>query len=398
MASPTASTTVSESRRSGMVVVDRVITTRDREDFHRLPFRIYAGDRNWVPPLVAERRDFLDPQRNPFFAHAACELFLARRDGVPVGRIAAVEDRNFNRFQGTKTGIFGLYEAIDDDDVARALFEAARKWVHDRGLETILGPLNLSSNHDLGLLREGFDSPPAVMMPYNPRYYVRQFEEVLGLPKAKDLYAWWMWSTAPEPEKMVRISDKIREREGLVVRPLRFDDLAAEAARIKEIYNAAWEKNWGFVPLTDAEFAALVKELKQVAIPDLALLVEARGEPVAFSVTIPDLNQALIHVGGRLTRFGLPIGLAKLLWHSRKIDQLRLLLLGIKQPWRKRGLDAILCLDTMRTAKRLGFKGGEVSWTLEDNVLINRAIESMGGQRYKTYRVYETPVHPAGKK
>ena len=385
-------------RESGRVVVDRVITARDRDEFLHLPYRIYAGDRNWVPPLLMERRDFLDRARNPFFAQAACELFLARKNGVPVGRIAAVEDRNYNAFQGTRLGTFGLYEAIDDDEVAVALFAAARKWVHDRGLEAIQGPLNLSSNHDIGLLREGFDGPPVVMMPYNPPYYVRHFEEVLGLPKAKDVYAWWNWSTAPEPEKMVRISDRIREREGLVVRPLRVKELDLEAKRIKEIYNSAWERNWGFVPLTDAEFDALVKELKQVVVPDLALMIEARGEPVAFSLTIPDINQALIHVGGRLTTWGLPIGLAKFLWHSRKIDQLRLMLLGIKKPWRKRGLDAILCLDTMRAARRLGYKGGEVSWTLEDNVLINRAIESMGGKRYRTYRIYETPVRPAGTK
>ncbi|MDX5399839.1 MAG: N-acetyltransferase, partial [Actinomycetes bacterium] len=166
----------------------------------------------------------------------------------------------------------------------------------------------------------------------------------------------------------------------------------AEARRIKEIYNEAWERNWGFVPFTDEEFDHTAKDLKQVAVADLILMAEVQGEPVAFSMTLPDLNQALIHVGGRLTTFGLPVGLAKLLWHSRKIDQLRLITLGIKAPYRKRGIDAILYLDTLRTARKLGYKGGEISWTLEDNVLVNRAIEMMGGQRYKTYRMYGVDV------
>lgn len=389
MAQPAAST---EAKQARSVVIERVATSRQRDAFLQLPYEIYAGDPNWVPPLLAERRDFLDPARNPFFKHATAELFLAKKDGKVVGRIAACEDRNYNAFHGEKVGFFGFYEAVDDDEVARALFEAARSWIRNRGLTKAIGPANFTSNHDLGLLVEGFDQPPVVMMTYNPRYYIRHFEQVLGLPRAKDLYAWWLSAHVDPPERVVRIAEKVRAKEGVVVRPVNLRDFANEARRIKEIYNAAWEKNWGFVPFTDEEFDHVARDMKQLAAPELILIAEVRGEPVAFSMTLPDLNQALIHVGGRLTTFGLPVGLAKLLWYSRKIDQLRLITLGIKEQYRKRGLDAILYLDTLRAARKLGYKGGEISWTLEDNVLVNRAIEMMGGQRYKTYRLYEAEV------
>ena len=381
-----------EASNTGRVSIERVTTRKQLDEFLELPYRIYAGDPNWVAPLLMERRDFLDPKKNPFFKHAATELFLARKDGALVGRIGACEDRNYNAFHGGKVGFFGFYEAVDDDEVAEALFDAARGWIRSRGLSEMIGPSSFTSNHEIGLLVDGFDSPPVLMMTYNPRYYIRHFEEVLGLQKAKDLYAWWMSAHVDPPERVVRIAEKVRAKEGVVIRPVNLKDFTEEARRIKEIYNAAWEKNWGFVPVTEEEFDHAAKDMKQIAVPDLVLVAEVQGEPVAFALTLPDLNQALIHVGGKLTTFGLPIGLAKLLWHARKIDQLRLIILGIKEKYRKRGIDAILYLDTLRAARKLGYKGGEISWTLEDNVLVNRAIEMMGGQRYKTYRVYEAEL------
>lgn len=228
-------------------------------------------------------------------------------------------------------------------------------------------------------------------MSYNPRYYPALYEAA-GFAKAKDLYAWELSSDVPPPEKVARIADKIRQRDGVVVRPVRLADFENEVRRIKDIYNAAWEKNWGFVPMTEREFDHMAREMKQLVVADLLLIAEVGGEPVAFSMTLPDANIALKAAGGRLTRFGLPIGLAKLVLAARKIKRLRLITLGIKEGFRKRGLDAILYLDTLRTAKRLGYTGGEISWTLEDNHLVNRAIESMGGRKYKTYRVYGRPL------
>lgn len=392
MAEPAEKLKAAPAKAATSVTIERVVTARQQDEFLALPARIYAGDPNYVPPLLMERRDFFDQAKNPFYKHATVELFLARKDGELVGRIAACEDRNYNAFHGSKTGFFGFYEAVDDDDVAHALFEAARSWIRNRGLAEMLGPSNFTSNHELGLLVEGFDSPPVVMMTYNPRYYIRHFEEVLGLKKAKDLWAWWLSAHVDPPERVVRIAEKVRAKEGIVVRPVNLKDFSEEAKRIKEIYNAAWEKNWGFVPFTDEEFDHAAKDMKQIAVPDLVLVAEVQGEPVAFSLTLPDMNQALIHVGGKLTTFGLPIGLGKLLWHSRKIDQLRLIMLGLKEQYRKRGIDAILYLDTLRAARKLGYKGGEISWTLEDNVLVNRAIEMMGGQHYKTWRIYEAEL------
>ncbi len=363
----------------------------EKDRFVKYQYQVYKDDLHWVPPLLMERHEFLDPATNPFFRHADVQLFLARRGGEIVGRIAAVEDRNYNAYRGTKTAYFGLYESVNDPAVAASLLRAARDWARWRGLDTILGPMSLSTNYEVGLLVEGFDSDPYVLMTYNPRYYAELFE-ACGLRKAKDLYAWERSAATPPPERFARIADKIRQHESITVRTVKLRDFDAEVARIKEVYNAAWEKNWGFVPMTDAEFEKLAKDLRKLVVSDLALIAEDRGEPIAFSLTVPDFNQALKRVGGRLTSFGLPLGLAKLLWYSRKIDRVRLITLGVKSGWRRRGIDAVLVVETIRRAHALGYTGGEISWTLEDNDLINRAIESCGCKRTKVYRVYEAPT------
>jgi ribosomal protein S18 acetylase RimI-like enzyme len=373
------------------VAITPVQSPADREAFIQFPYALYRDDPNWVPPLVMERRDFLNPRKNPWFDFGQVELFLARRGGQVVGRIAAVNDRRYNEFHGSRLGFFGMFECINDEGVARGLFEAAAGWVRAQGFEQMLGPVSFSTNYECSVLVEGFDAPPVVMMAYNPRYYPSLYE-ACGFLKAKDLWAWEMSSAVPPPEKVARIAEKVRQREGVVVRPVRMADFEAEVRRIKDIYNAAWEKNWGFVPMTEREFDHMAKEMKAVVRPELLLIAEVKGEPVAFSMTVPDANLALKAAGGRLTRFGLPVGLVKLALAARKIRRLRLITLGIKEGFRKRGLDAILYLDTLRTARELGYTGGEISWTLEDNQLVNRAIESMGGRKYKTYRMYQRTV------
>ncbi|QAT85632.1 hypothetical protein EJ065_4072 [Corallococcus coralloides] len=373
------------------VQVTPVRGAADRTAFIRLPYSLYRDDPNWVPPLEMERRDFLDPKKNPFFDYAEVELFLARRGQDVVGRVAAIKNPRHMEFHGTKEGFFGLFECVNDAGVARGLLDAASAWLKARGIDTVLGPANFSSNQDWGLLVEGYESPPALMMPYNPAYYAGLLE-TCGFTKAKDLFAFELSSSTPPPEKVARIAEKIRQREGVTVRPVNLKDFPAEVARIKQIYNAAWEKNWGFIPFTDREFEHMAKEMKAIVRPELLLIAEVKGEPVAFSMTLPDANAAFKAANGRLTTFGLPIGLVKLVLASRKLKRLRLLTLGIKEGYRRRGLDAILYLDTLRTAKELGYTGGEISWTLEDNHLVNRAIESMGGQRSKTYRVFQRPA------
>ena len=379
--------------RSGVseVTVTPAQSIADREAFIRFPYELYQNDPNWVPPLQMERRDFLDPKKNPWFQFGTAELFLARRDGKVVGRIAGVVDPRYNEFHNTNLGFFGMFESIDDQAVARGLFDAASTWLRAQGFPEMLGPVNFSTNYECSVLVEGFEASPAVMMAYNPRYYPALYEDC-GFTKAKDLWAFDLSSSAPPPEKVVRVAEKIRQRNGVVVRAVRMSDFPAEVQRVKDIYNAAWEKNWGFVPMTEAEFDHLAKEMKPMVVPELLLIAEVKGEPVAFSMTIPDANFALKAAGGRLTRYGLPIGLVKLVLASRRIRRLRLITLGVKEGFRRQGLDAILYLDTITAARRLGYSGGEISWTLEDNTLVNRAIESMGGVRSKTYRLYQRPT------
>ncbi|WP_163996477.1 GNAT family N-acetyltransferase [Pyxidicoccus caerfyrddinensis] len=387
-AEPSSPATASLPPLPSDVQVTPVRGSTEKMQFIRFPYGIYKNDPNWVMPLEMERKDFLDPKKNPFFQYGEVELFLARRGGEVVGRIAAIRNPRHMEVHGTKEGFFGLFECVNDAGITRALLDAAAAWLRERGMNAMLGPANVSSNQDWGLLIDGFDTPPAIMMPHNPPYYAALLE-ACGLTKAKDLYAFELSSSAAPPEKVVRIAEKLRVREGVTVRPVNMKDLDAEVKRIRDIYNSAWEKNWGFVPFTDAEFDHLAKDLKAIVRPELALMAEVKGEPVAFALTVPDANQAIKAAGGRLTHFGLPIGLAKLLLASRRINRLRLIILGIKEGYRRRGLDAILYLDTLRTAKQLGYVGGEISWTLEDNHLVNRAIESMGAQRSKTYRVYQ---------
>ncbi|MBI3182262.1 MAG: N-acetyltransferase [Myxococcales bacterium] len=373
------------------VTVTPVQSPRDRDAFVLFPYELYRDDPNFVPPLLMERKDFLDPRKNPWFQFGKAALFLARRGGQVVGRIAGVNDPRYNEFHGTRLGAFGMFECADDVRVARALFEAAATWCGAQGFGRMIGPMNFSTNYECSVLVEGFDAPPVVMMAYNPRYYPALYE-ACGFKKAKDLWAWELSSSVAPPEKVARIAEKVRQREGVVVRAVNMKDFESEVRRVKEIYNSAWEKNWGFVPMTDAEFDHMARELKQLVVPKLLLLAEVKGEPVAFSMTLPDANPALKAAGGRLTRFGLPIGLVKLLLAARRIKRLRLITLGIKEGYRRRGLDAILYLDTLKAARELGYTGGEISWTLEDNHLVNRAIESMGGRKYKTYRIYERAI------
>lgn len=394
LASPSTSTRVAEGLPlAGAVEVKRVRTRADRDLFIKFQIEHYRNDPNFVAPIVAERRDFLDPQRNPFLHHAEIALFWASQHGRCVGRIAAINDTAYNQFHNAEIGFFGMFETVDDLAVARALLDAAADWVRQKGMKQIVGPVNLSTNHDCGLLVEGFDQPPAMMMPYNPPYYAPLLASS-GFVKAKDLWSYELSTATVPPEKVVRIAQRLREQDGVRVRPLNMRDLAEETRRIKSIYNAMLERNWGFVPMNDDEFDLIANRLRPLVQirPQLCLIAEVQGEPVAFSLTLPDTNVALKEARGYLTSYGLPIGLARLIWAARRIDRLRVLLLGVKPGYRRRGIDALLYMETIRAARELGYTGGELGWTTEDNDLINRAIEAMGARRYKTYRIYERSV------
>ena len=372
------------------VIIETVRTRGDLDAFVRYQLELYAGDPYFVAPIVAERRDFLNRDKNPFFSHAEVQLSVAKRDGRVVGRIAAIDDALWNQFHNAETGFFGMFDAPDDPAIAAALLDCAAEFARSRGMKTLTGPMNLSTNHECGLLVEGFGFMPAMMMPYNFRYYGALLEG-WGLRKMKDLYAYDLSTSRAPPEKVVRVAQRLQEQQGVRVRPIDLRQLPEEIRRLKSIYNAMMDPAWLFLPMNEEEFDGIVARLRPLVRvrPELCLIAEVRGEPVAFSITLPDANRAIQAAGGFLTRWGLPVGLARMAWATRNIERLRVLLFGIKPGFRRRGLDALLYLETLRTARRLGYDGAELGWVTEDNELMVRAIESMGARRYKTYRIYE---------
>ena len=370
-------------QKGGSVTVVQVSRRKERDLFLKLPWRIYRGDPLWVPPLLVERRAFIDPRKNPFFQHAEVSLFLAFKDSTPAGRIAAIVNHNHNAFHKDKVGFFGLFECIEDWDVARCLFDAAGSCLRQRGMEVMRGPMSFSTNEEVGLLVQGFDESPMIMMPYNPPYYSELMERY-GFRKEMDLLA-FIRTAEDMPEKLYRIADKTKEKGRFTLRKLRPEELQKQILRFKQVYESAWERNWGFVPMTQAEIDHMAKELKKILDPDLVFFAEIEEKVVGFSLALPDINQALKRINGRL----LPLGIFKLLYYSRKIDQLRVLLLGVAQGYRRMGIDAALYLETFKEGMRKGYKRGEFSWILEANEAMIRPLERLGARHYKTYRVYD---------
>ncbi|WP_345184058.1 N-acetyltransferase [Streptomyces lavendulae] len=362
-----------------------------RKAFIRLPYRLYDGDACWMPPLEKELRALLDPRRNPFFDTGSVELFLARRQGKPVGRVAAVHNPRHNTHHGTTDGFFGLFECDNDPLAADALFHAAGQWLRGRGLISMTGPVAFTIHDECGTLVDGFGSPPAILMPYNPPYH-DQLLHSCGFTKAKDLWA-WEWSTETDMGPAIeRIARRAQQRHDVQVRPLNMADFEAETGRIWDIYTASWEQNWGFTPPSEREFRYLAAQLRQIIRPELALIAEVRGDPAAFALTVPDANQALKAARGRLTSFGLPLGLLRAARAARHIDRARTFALGVKAAYRGQGLDALLYTCTNRAGRELGYSTGELSWVLEDNTAMNAALARMGAQHSKTYRLYQRPL------
>lgn len=359
----------------------------DLTRFLKLPERMYRGDPCWVSPLLVERREFFNPKKNPFFNHAEVALYLAYKNGQPAGRISAHISRTHNTYHHEKAGFFGFFETVEDYPVAEALLQAAAEWGRAKGMDKIRGPLNFTTNHEVGLLVDGFNRPPVIMMTYNPAYYAR-FIEQFGFRKAMDLYAYYGTDDQPIPERVIRVIERVKERSGCTLRSMDFGNFDREVTTIKEVYNGAWAANWGFVPLTDEEFDFTAKDLKQIADPELILIAEDHGRPVGFSMALPDFNQVLIRLNGRL----LPFGLLKLLWLTkvrRIIDGVRVLTMGVLPEYRKRGLDNIFYLETFNRGVARGYRWGEFSWVLENNEMMKHVAENLGYRRYKTYRVYD---------
>ena len=368
--------------------IKHVRTRKDLLRFVRFAWKVYRNDPNWVPPLIGETAAFLDPQgKHPFHQHADVDLFMAldRENGSEeVGRIAVCVNHYHNRFHEERTAFFGFFECLREYPVAETLFDTACRWARARDMDTLRGPANLSTNEECALLVEGFDSPPKIMMSYNPPYY-REYIERFGFEKAMDAFAYYRSTAGGLPPEVLSFAGRLQEEGKIVIRQANRRSFNKEASIIHDIYNSAWEKNWGFVPMDHDEFHALAKQLERILIPELTLIAEVGGAPAAFSIALPDANQAMAKINGRLD----PISIARLWWHFRKIDEVRVITLGIRPEFRHLGIGPLLYLRSFEAAVKLGLKGGECSWTLENNDAINKAIENLGGKRYKTYRFYD---------
>jgi GNAT superfamily N-acetyltransferase len=354
--------------------------------FIDLPYRLYGPDDNWVPPLKMDIKDQLNQKKNPWFKHSEAEFFLARRGGQVVGRISAHIDHTFNEFQDNDWGLFGWFECADDEAVAEALFDAAGKWLKARGRDRMVGPFSYTTNDECGVLVEGFEIPPAILEPWNHTYYPQLFEGA-GMTKAKDLLIYSM-----------ELADKDKVRPAIYAAAARVDTgkyrlkhfsrltLKADVDRFLDIYNASWEKNWGFVPLNEEEVRHYAKTLLPVLDSNWAfVMIGEDGDNAGAALTLPDYNQVLRHLGGRL----LPFGWAKFLWHRRRIDRVRAFALGVKPRYRTTGLAAKLYVEHLETAARTGVTGGTMGWVLEDNRAMNKSIEAIGCKQIKRLRIYE---------
>jgi GNAT superfamily N-acetyltransferase len=378
------------------LTISTVESESDLMTFITFPWKVYKDNPYWVPPLISERVAFLDRDRNPFFQHARATYFLARRDKEVVGTIAAFTNDLYNEFQETNVGFFGFFEVLEDREVAEALLQTAVDWARDAGHDSIIGPAQFSTNDEVGLLIDGFDDTPRILMTYCHPYY-QNFIEGAGFQKAMDLLAYALdikHLSEHMPEKLIRVTDKVRERKNFVVRKIRMKEFDKEVDRIKPIYNKSWERNWGFVPMTNPEFDKLAKELKQLLDPNVVIIVEQEGEAIGFGLSLPDLCQPL--------RLAYPrpgenetITTIKLAWHwkvRRQVDWLRVFALGVLPEHRGTGVDALMYIETAKEAVKRGYKWAEMSWILENNEMMNRSVRLLGGEVYKTYRMYEKKV------
>jgi GNAT superfamily N-acetyltransferase len=373
----------------------RVRATRDRRDLKRfidLPYRLHARDPVWVPPLRRDVESLLSRSKNPFFEHAEAEYFIAERGDEVVGRIAAISNRLHNETHGDRVGFFGFFETVNDQAVAAALLAAASEWCRARNHDVLRGPASFSVNDECGLLVDGFERPPTLMMPHNPRYYMDLLEHA-GFTKARDLWVYQGGSEeryVPVPERLARGTELIRQRQGITLRPLNMKDFQGEVERIKELYNAAWEKNWGFVPMTDREIDHLAEQFKPVVIPELVPMAEKDGKLIGFGIALPDLNVVFRrHRSGRL----FPM-IIDLLWSlkMRRIRRARILLLGVRPDYRGKGVDAMLYHWIWTRSGERQIYWGEAGWILEDNPAMNAGLEKMTFRVYKTYRLYDRPI------
>ena len=369
------------------LTVRPAVSPGDIEESIRFPFALYRGYPHWVPPLLVERRDFLNPRKNPVYEYAEVQPLVARRGATVVGTITGLTNPRFGEFHPRERhiGFFGLYECERDAEASHALFTAAAEWLKVRGLSVMRGPTNLTTNDVVGLLVEGFEEDPAILMPYNPPYYAEQFD-AFGLSKVKDLFA--LEVRAEEYKgQLDKLASKLLLRGRITVRPVNLRRWNQELAFVRDCYNKAWAHNWGFVPWTDRELAVLAKQVKPLIDPRLALVGEIDGEPAAILIAVPDANEALKLARGRL----FPFGLIRILWRLKVTGcrRVRVLALGVLPKYRRLGLDGLLIRHAVQSGIPLGYRRAEVGWILEDNPAILRPLARFNARRTKVYRIYD---------
>ncbi len=365
--------------------VSFVSTKEEKKQFLEFPYQHYAGDEHWVPPLKMEQKKLLDTDKNPFYENADIALFLAEQNGEICGRIAAIEDRRFNKYHNVKTGFFGFFECINDPSMAKLLFRVAGDWLKERGLNRLIGPANPSMMDEIGILIDGFEYDPSILMPYHKPYYGDLLDEV-GLEKEMDLFAFRVNQDNVSFERMDRAAEIMNRRyPTLAVRSIDLKNIDKEVEIVQDIFNKAWSDNWGFIPMSKEELTTLADDLKLILDPDFAHIAEIEGEPIAFSVALPDLNQALKHLDGTL----FPFGIFKLLWHKRNINQVRTALMGVLPEYQGKGFDALFHRLAILNGREKGIYSSELSWVLETNTNMIRVAERLGAEKEKTYRMYK---------
>ncbi|MGM0743923.1 GNAT family N-acetyltransferase [Rhodohalobacter sp.] len=362
-----------------------ITTDVEKKEFINFPYSHYEDDEYWVPPLLMEQKKLLNPQKNPFYKNAEIALFNAEHEGKPAGRLAAIIDHRYNDYHNAKTGFFGFFECIDRQSTADLLFRVAEDWLRDRGMADVLGPANPSMMDEIGILVEGFDKYPSIMMPYHKSYY----DELLkgsGYEKEMDLLTYLVTQDSVDRDRANRAMEIVKKRlPSISIRKIKLKKIKEEVKIIREIFNSAWKNNWGFIPLSSEEFDALAKDLKTIVDPDFAHIAEIDGKPVAFSVALPDYNQIFRDMNGKL----LPFGWLKILIKKNKIDKVRTALMGVIPEYQGRGIDVLLHREAIENGLVEGVYSSEVGWILENNVQMVRVAEKIGGTLDKRYRMYK---------
>ncbi|MEX0602705.1 MAG: hypothetical protein WD295_05140 [Bacteroidota bacterium] len=369
------------------IFVRPVTSASDTRQFIRFLWTVYKDYPAWVPPLIMDRKKLMDRKKNPFYRHADVEFYLAERNGSVVGRIAAIVNHHHNKEHGDTVGFFGFFESVNDPAVSTALLDKAAQFLRARGMTAMRGPVSPSINDEIGVVIEGFDLSPTILMPYTPPYYVDLLEQY-GFHKAKDLYAYILSQDTVYSEKLERVNNLVKEKHRISFRSLDMKRLPEEVKRIKDVYNSAWTNNWGAVPLNDEEIDALAADLKPIVVPDLVIFAEVGGRTIGFALSLPDINIALkYNRKGRL----LP-GLLRLYLHRKKINLVRIIALGAIPEYQRSGAAGVLFYETAVRAKKLGYQFGEAGWVLEDNTSMNQAATALKGTPHKKYRLYEKPL------